>query len=48
MVTSLIRQHLPLGPYSRPMPGAVCESEGGGLFVMIALRRARFKGRAIK
>ena len=31
---SLIRNNLPLGPYSRPMPWALRWSWGGGLFLM--------------
>ena len=31
---SLIRNRPPLGPYSRPMPRALCWSWGGWLFLM--------------
>ena len=33
-VTSLIRNHLPLGPYHRPMPRVLGWSKGGGRFLM--------------
>ena len=32
--TSLMRKHFPLGPYSRPMPGALCWFTGGWVFLM--------------
>ena len=33
--TSLIRNRTPLGPYCRPMPRALKESRGGGLFLWV-------------
>ena len=33
-VTSVIRNKAPLGPYSREMPRAPRQPEGGGLFLM--------------
>ena len=35
--TSLIRNHSPLGPYSRIMPRALMESQGGGLMSEVPL-----------
>ena len=32
--TSLMRNSFPLGPYSRPMPGALCWFTGGWVFLM--------------
>ena len=33
-IASLIRKHLPLEPYSSPMPGGLSRSERGDLFPM--------------
>ena len=47
MVTSLIRNRLPLGPYSRQIPRALRWPYGGGLFLMSEVPLQRFDGKRV-